>query len=134
MNTTALTVGDMMEALRFTPMGSMADVPRPTRVYVAGPMAGKEHHNFPAFHAAARRLRDMGHEVVNPAELNADPGDRTWEECMRIDIAVLMACDAMVLLPGWGESRGAKLEALVANELALRVVLFEKLVAGEDVL
>ena len=52
------------------------------RVYIAGPMSGIENSNFPAFHAAAAELRALGHEVVNPAELNPDP-DSPWAECMR---------------------------------------------------
>ena len=41
------------------------------RIYIAGPMTGKKDHNFPAFEAAAKRLRDKGHFVINPAELSA---------------------------------------------------------------
>ena len=44
------------------------------RIYVAGPMTGHPQLNFPAFHTEAARLRALGYEVVNPAELNADPG------------------------------------------------------------
>lgn len=41
------------------------------RIYVSGPMTGKPEFNYPAFNAAAKRLRDEGHFVINPAELSA---------------------------------------------------------------
>lgn len=41
------------------------------RIYIAGRMMGMEDHNFPAFEAAAKRLRDDGHFVINPVEVSA---------------------------------------------------------------
>lgn len=90
------------------------------RVYLAGPMTGLPDLNFPAFHAAARTLREHGLAVVNPAELNPDQS-ASWTACMRRDLAELVTCDAIALLPGWHRSRGAKLERLVAGELGLWV-------------
>ena len=37
-------------------------------VYLSGPMTGLPDLNFPAFHAAADKLRSQGVQVVNPAE------------------------------------------------------------------
>ena len=67
------------------------------RLYIAGPMTGLQDLNFPAFNAETRRLRDLGHEVVNPAELCPDPA-MSWHDCMRKDIAALVSCDGIVLL------------------------------------
>ena len=41
------------------------------RIYISGPMTGKPDFNHPAFNAAAIRLREEGHFVINPAELSA---------------------------------------------------------------
>jgi hypothetical protein len=87
------------------------------KIYLAGPMTGLPSHNFPAFHAEAARLRKLGYEVVNPAELNQTPG--TWLECMRIDICQLVLCDGLVVLPGWDRSTGARLEHHIAMTLGL---------------
>ncbi|WP_322080153.1 DUF4406 domain-containing protein [Burkholderia cenocepacia] len=86
------------------------------KIYVAGPMTGHPHLNFPAFHAEAARLRALGYEVVNPAELNADPS-AGWLECMRVDIKHLVDCDAIAMLEGWQNSRGAQLEYTIALTL-----------------
>lgn len=91
------------------------------KIYIAGPMTGLPELNFPAFHAAAQELRAAGHDVINPAEINPDPGT-AWEDCMRADIAQLVTCDAIFLLPGWERSRGASLEHHIARELGLRIV------------
>ncbi|MBT2299249.1 DUF4406 domain-containing protein [Variovorax paradoxus] len=91
------------------------------RVYVAGPMSNLPELNFPAFHAAAAMLRALGHQVENPAEINPDPS-MGWAECMRKDLAVLTQCDAIYLLPGWQNSRGASLESYVAKSLGLVVL------------
>ncbi len=90
------------------------------RVYLAGPMTGYPDLNFPLFHAEAARLRSLGYEVVNPAEINADPAAE-WHVCMRADIAHLVTCDGIALLPGWEKSRGATLELHIAQHLGMRV-------------
>lgn len=91
-----------------------------TRVYIAGPMSGLPQLNFPAFYAEAARLRALGHDVVNPAEINPDHGT-PWATCMRADIAELVTCDAVSLLPGWENSMGARLEHRIAFDLDMHV-------------
>lgn len=92
------------------------------KIYVAGPMTGLPDLNFPAFHAAAAHLRAQGHTVINPAEINPDT-TAAWEDCMRRDIAELVTCDGIHLLPGWRVSRGARLEHHIATSLGLMVTL-----------
>lgn len=92
-----------------------------TRIYISGPMTGKPELNFPAFHAAAAKLRALGYEVINPAELDLlDKQKLTWQEYMRRDIKVLVDCDAIALLPGWEKSKGARAEKYIADLLNLR--------------
>lgn len=98
------------------------------RIYVAGPMSNLPGLNFGAFHAAAARLRDLGHDVVNPAEINVDPS-AGWATCMRADLAQLVTCNGIALLPGWERSRGARLERYVAGELGMRVMLVDEVQA-----
>ncbi len=102
--------------------------PKKSRVYVAGPMTGYAEYNFPAFHVAAARLRLEGYEVVNPAEHFDGRTDLPRETYLRADVIMLAQCNSIAMLPGWQESRGAKLEYLLARELGLAVLDAETLV------
>lgn len=89
------------------------------KLYIAGPMTGLPDFNRPAFCKAAEELRAQGYEVANPAELEGDDRD-PWDLWVRKALALMLTCDAVVFLPGWRLSRGARLEHLVADELGMR--------------
>lgn len=90
------------------------------RLYISGPMTGLPDWNFPAFNAKAQELRERGFQVVNPAE-DKEP-DLEWSDYLRIDLRMLMDCDAIYMLPGWQGSKGARLEHHVACELGFAVL------------
>jgi len=102
------------------------------KLYIAGPMSNLPELNFPAFHAEAARLRALGFDIVNPAEINVDPTGG-WLACMRADIKQLVDCDGIALLPGWQASAGANIEHHLARGLGLRVMQARHIVglAGE---
>lgn len=89
-------------------------------IYISGPMTGYPDLNFPAFAAAADRLRNLGHIVINPAEIEQPV--KEWSACMREDIKQLMLADAVAVLPGWAFSRGAKIEVDLAGQLGMRIL------------
>lgn len=89
------------------------------RIYIAGPMTGIPEHNYPAFDAAAAKLRAEGYAVTSPAELHGDDVSQSWDWYLRRDIAALVECDEIALLPGWINSRGARLEHHVAAMLGM---------------
>ncbi len=88
------------------------------RVYIAGPMSGLEDDNFPSFHAAEKMLRQLGFDVFNPA-IEDEPKDETLAWYLARDLPELCRCDAIALLPGWRESKGARAEHAVAQALGL---------------
>jgi len=90
-------------------------------VYIAGPMTGLPGNNYPAFNAVANQLRQQGYKVENPAE-SSPPACGTWEGWMRLGIEKLIRCQALVLLPGWRESRGARIEHHLALDLGLEIL------------
>lgn len=122
-------------------------VPRPQKVYVAGPMSNVPQMNFPAFDAAAKDLRLRGLEVVSPAELDSpesraaaltsedgSPRDyaegETWGGFLARDVKLIAdeGIELIVCLPGWERSRGARLETFVARLCGLQIVDYPGLV------
>lgn len=95
---------------------------RSKRIYVAGPMTGLPEFNFPAFNKAAEDLRKLGWHVENPAEHGHVKG-ADWEDYLRYDIGRLSTCKSIFLLPGWPNSRGARLEVSIARALDMDILL-----------
>jgi len=93
-------------------------------LYLAGPMTGYPEFNYPAFTEAAGALRAGGETVVSPHELHDNDFSRPFDWYLRRDLKALCDCDAVALLPGWEDSRGAKLEVAVAEGLGLRTYLW----------
>jgi hypothetical protein len=99
------------------------------KIYLAGPMRGIEAWNFPAFDAAEARWREAGHQVFSPAQMDRvlkyEP--TSADECcpghlrhvIQLDLACVLASDAVALLPGWQRSRGAAVEVALAQFLGL---------------
>ncbi len=107
------------------------------RAYLAGPMSGIPQFNIPAFVEAAEALREQGHDVISPVEMD-DPAIRaaslastdgnidtiethgmTWGDFLARDIKLLAddGIEGVFVLPGWQQSRGARLETFVAHAM-----------------
>lgn len=99
---------------------------RKPHLYLSGPMTGRPDLNFPTFFMAAARLRVLGYRVTNPPELPV-LNLSTWGDCLRVDIKALMDCEAICMLPGWQDSKGARLEHHNAVELGMQVFHIEQL-------
>lgn len=93
-------------------------------IYIAGPMTGLPDFNYPAFNAAEVALRAAGHSPLNPTRaelLNPTPGvPQAWGWYMRHALRMVIAAEAIALLPGWEYSTGARLEFHVGEGLGLR--------------
>lgn len=103
------------------------------KIYIAGPMTCIPKFNFPAFDAAAAKLRKEGYEVWSPAEMD-DPETRelalaspdgmpgtasakgeTWGDFLARDVKIVAdTVEAIAVLPGWNKSKGARLETFIA--------------------
>lgn len=109
-----------------------------TTLYVAGKMTGLPQFGFPAFDEAAEYLRECGYEVITPSELDSpehraiamrsktgDPAEynaatgETWGDLLARDVKIISdeGVDGVVVLPGWEDSRGARLETYIAAAL-----------------
>lgn len=118
------------------------------KVYVAGPMTGIPHFNFPLFHKVTAELRADGHEVFNPAErdiqrhkgvdISADNPTGSPEVAaknhnfsLRDALAedtnyICKEATAICMLPGWESSPGARAEHALAVALKHTVIYYRE--------
>lgn len=89
------------------------------RLYVIGPVTGRENLNRKAFDDAKEKLWDAGYDVVIPHDVI--PPDAYYGDAMRISIKTMLDCDGVATLPDWDESRGAKLEINVAITCGMQI-------------
>jgi hypothetical protein len=117
-------------------------------IYLAGPMRGIPEFNFPAFDEAAARGRALGHHIISPADLDRDAGFSEKGQDGKVnatghsetitldfmrgainrDVASIVGTagapgvDAVAMLPGWENSRGAKGERALAEWLGIPIL------------
>lgn len=113
-------------------------------IYLAGPMQSYPEFNFPAFNAKAAELQAQGHSVFNPAQrdierhggVDISKGNTTGSldhavknhgfnlrEALRDDLVyICQTADAICLLPGWENSKGARAEHATAVALGLKII------------
>ncbi len=112
------------------------------KIYVAGPMRGYPEFNFPAFRAAAARLREEGHTIFSPAEKDEEIHGTDFskqfktgslEDAEKTGFSLRRAlgddlewickeADGIYLLKGWQQSKGALAEKATAEALGLEVM------------
>ena len=94
------------------------------KVYISGRITGLTFDAVKSkFTAAAHELQAQGHEAVNPLE-NGVTYHEPYEMHMKVDIGMLLQCDAIYMLSDWEYSRGATLEKSIAEATGL-VVLYQ---------
>ncbi len=91
-----------------------------TPYYLAGPMSGIKDYNKPAFKRITKALRRQGFNILSPVETdNKVPKDSKWADYLRKDLLLLAKCEGIILMPGWEDSRGARLEQSIVFALGL---------------
>jgi len=93
-------------------------------IYISGPMTGLPDYNYPAFNEAAEYIKSLGHNPINPAR---HPAGLSYDQYM--DYAILDVCcaDLVVLLPGFADSKGCKVEVKEAFKNNTSVILLSAL-------
>lgn len=84
------------------------------KIYIAGPISGTT--DYPArFYEAATEILRKGHEPINPTDLCMvipvdGPNAISYGQTINICKALVAACDAIYMMPGWQRSNGARQE------------------------
>lgn len=91
------------------------------RLYIAGPMTGYENYNFDEFNRVSKILSGMGHEVYNPATSFEGRQDLPYDLYLRHALSMVTMVEGVVLLTGWGDSKGALTEVHAALSCELNL-------------
>lgn len=115
---------------------------RPT-LYIAGPMRGYNHFNFPAFFEAERLLQEQGWKSYNPARNDVENGfdpmdpeksnydDFSLADALAWDLARVLESDGVALLDGWENSTGVKAEIATAEAIGIPCIPIESILNEE---
>lgn len=80
------------------------------KIYLSSAITGTNDY-MERFKAAEEKLTQDGHTVFNPAAVNSMmPAKTTYEEYMRVAFTLLDMCDAIYMMRGWQDSKGANRE------------------------
>lgn len=85
------------------------------RIYVIGPVTGREDRNRAAFEEARHRLEAAGHDASTP--LDFVPEDAEGAMAMRMSLCWMLGTgriDGVARLDDWERSAGASVESAVA--------------------
>lgn len=98
------------------------------KIYISGPISGRpikeaEEHFAKAFGSLLFDYHSPKHPV-NPMKIKPFLGLKNWYCYMITDVWALLKCDAIYMLKGWDQSRGARIEKRIAEWLKMEV-LFE---------
>lgn len=118
------------------------------KIYISGPMTGIPEFNGPAFMEAARLLRERGHLVFCPAEEDLkggldwhgmtgkeSPEERGFDlrAALFADLRwIALEAEAICLLPGWRNSRGALAELALGAALDIPAGSIEDFTSGGE--
>lgn len=93
------------------------------KTYISGQITGLELSEAQAkFYSAEQHLLSQGYNPVNPMKVCPFNPEYKWEDYMIEDIKALFDCEAIYMLHGWHQSKGARIEHHIAKELGMHII------------
>lgn len=101
------------------------------RIYISGPITGHDDY-MKTFQAAEDRLREEGHEVLNPARsindlMQSIGWEPSYNAILAMDLCMMRDCDAIYMLKGYESSNGTRTERAMAVKYGLELMYEEML-------
>lgn len=92
------------------------------KIYISGQITGLLYDQVEKdFNDAKQGLLEQGFKVVSPLD-NGLTKDHSWTDHMRADIKLMLDCDAIYMLKGYQDSKGAMIEYNLAKALNFTII------------
>ena len=119
-NKTAEVVKKLAQVAYLTDGEDISDKVKGKKVYLSGPITGKKNYKGLFLYVEELiKLCDV-FRVFNPASQIPDSLD--YEQAMKQCVAALAEYEAIVMLPGWHTSKGARLEHDIALACGINII------------
>ena len=100
-----------------------------TIIYLSGSISNdpKYIEKFAKYKSVVQRLYPESQIICPVTDVNHDYHDKSWKSYMRADIEAMRSCTHIALIPGWHNSRGAKIEYWLAKRWGMKVVYLQEI-------
>ena len=119
-NKAAEVVKKLAQVAYLTDGEDISDKVKGKKVYLSGPITGKKNYKGLFLYVEELiKLCDV-FRIFNPASQISDSLD--YEQAMKRCVAALAEYEAIVMLPGWHTSKGARLEHDIALACGINII------------
>ena len=94
-------------------------------IYLSGKITGLDRDDYLSIFERheIRTWKDYDTNVINPAAVMDELPGMEHDQYMTIAMTLLKMCDTIYLIPGWEDSKGAKLELMYAIEHDYKIMV-----------